>query len=913
MAKNKDKVLGDLVNAIDRSTDQSQELLRRQERVEKTTTDLALARKLTDPNDPVGMANLDDYVNKAKIATKRYTNENTNKQDRSNRQLNNIITDQFGTAESDRQENLLKSSGSVSIATHMDTPYLELQRQRDLNTTKRDNFLKNSRSMAGPGKGIYETAPGSKTNTLVGMGKPVEEMLGEQDLYAQTGASLELAMQAKRRAGEDPNSRLISGQKLIDKEHTRLENEGITAGVKAGNYGSYAKESEKLTESGKKLVEAFEKLKEASEKAKDGLDSSTAAQIEADKVHKKAEEEYSHQSKVAKEVKAQSDQGGLSKMQAAMGVATATLDVAKYQFVTSNIAQNNLRAGIAGAVNEEFFDQVSGSKGDAGALRRMSTKYHEYANKQAMDYASISENIAMGQSAAIGIDAAAGAVGAIQVAEGGKTINELAVKTGEALKSVTYAQKGLYGEDAMAARSSIRALDDATNQVGDASMQKFIDFNLGMGRNLVGAGSKGGYDSVNNNLEALSNYGISPDQAANLFGQGSAQIGSSFLKDPGSTLLAAGQAQSMGIMSAENYLGNVGHLTQAGGGSKDMEQVLANAVSRGMDNAKSISAMVSNIASLSSGAAANGVSSVAGNSQLFMSRLEMSRNSGLNDELQQAGAAKDVNDLGKLTSNQNMTVQTMVEQSYFTKHMPNTSLSTRTNLQAVDYAGLLSIKKGLGSKVPGEIQEAQASQKRLGISALDETGIDAAIKGKKEGLVTLYTQLGIKPNRARKLIDGTEQATNEENDQIKLATQAAAAATTNLDKVPNTTDKPTGATGKDKEALEATQASAKTDFKMVKSVDALNVTIGTLSKAMNTLATSLDPNKAQATSVAAAKEMQLDKESLSNFSDGASDLVKGAAELRLTIKPMMGLVEALKSGGKPITGDSPQSQGKQGS
>jgi hypothetical protein len=486
--------------------------------------------------------------------------------------------------------------------------------------------------------------------------------------------------------------------------------------------------------------------------------------------------------------------------------------------------------------------------------------------------------------------------------KGGATVNETAVKVANAVKGVTYAQKGLYGEDAMAARASIKALDTATNEVGDASMQKFIDFNMKMGRSLIGAGSKGGYDSVNKQAETLAGYGISPDQAASLFGQGSAQIGSNFLRNPG-MLSAAGKAQSVGIMSAESYLGNVGTLTQAGGGQKDMEAILANAVARGMDNAKSISAMVGSITSLASSSAANGVGAVSGNAQLFMSRLDMSKGNGLSDELRQAAAAKDVQDLGSLTSSGKLTVQSMVEQSYLRTQLPNVQKETLVNVQTASFPELLSIQKGLKSSNPEEVKAAKASQERLRISVMSVKDIDTALEAKEEGLLVNMTGFGrIDKKRGREILRGTgAPATSEEKDRLGFALQTAASTVTNVRGTADTSGVIKGPGGTSQEAMDTLKAGAKSDFKMFESVNKLGMTVGDLSKAMNTLAGTLKPNEAQAQSVASASQMQLDKDSLSNFKTGAADLKAAAAELRDAIKPMMGMVDKVKDFKMPST------------
>lgn len=884
--------LDKLVNTIERGGAKSKILRELEEKASASTSVLSTFK--ADANAPQEL--IKKIQEKAALDQYKLIEEQRSRLSSSQSQIAKTISNQFSEREFARQVHVNMREGDVPTSQYTGQTFAQLKKQQYQSNVSTQQVASNAKSGIDPGT-FYGIDPNTGETSLVGGGDPYRKALQEQATVTRSSAGVSLALQSRRQEGSDPNSMLATGGKLLAREQTRLENIGIKEDVKSGKFDA-AEETKKLSDSGNKLAETMKKLSDAFEKFDASSDASVETLSKAEKEFEQVTKEYEKQSKVVKEIKAQGGQGGQA-VSSAIGVATSVIDVARNQFITSNIAQNNLRAAYAGASNEQFFDQANAAKGDAGSLRRMTSGFYDYANKQFGNYKGIAGTLAGGEAAATGIDAAVGTTGVMQLAKGGATVNETAVKAGSALKQATNFSKGLYASDAFAARDSIKNLDTATNAVGDASMQKFIDFNMKMGRSLIGAGSKGGYDSVNKQAETLAGYGISPDQAASLFGQGSAQIGSNFLKNPG-MLSAAGKAQSMGIMSAESYLGNVGTLTQAGGGQKDMEAILANAVSRGMDNAKSISAMVGSITSLASTSAASGVSAVSGNAQLFMSRLDMSKNNGLSDEMRQAGAMKDVSDLSKLTSNQNLTTQTMVEQSYMATHMPNVKFQTRVNAQKATLPELMSIKAGLrGTKE--EKAEAEANQERLNIAAMSKENIDEAIQAKKEGLLTLAIQGGMNEKRGREIIEGRgAKKTKEEGDILGFGIGAASSTITHVDRGA-ASKTATGATGSDMEAIGVTQAGAKADFKMFQSVRDLGVTVGNLSTAMNTLANTLDPNKAQAQSMGAANAMTLDKESLGNFASGASDLKAAAAELRVVIKPMMGAVDFYNTKGAPST------------
>jgi uncharacterized protein YoxC len=887
--------LDKLVNAIERGSAKSKALRELEERASASADVASLFKK--DPNATPEL--IKKVQEKAALDQYRLIEEQRSRLASSQGQIAKTISHQFSEREFARQVHVNMREGDVPTSQYTGSTFAQLKREQYQTNIASQKTILSARAGVDPGK-FYGIDPNTGETSLVGAGDPYRAVLQEQASQARSGASVALAIQNRRQEGSDPNSMLHTGGRLLARERNRLEDTGIREDVKSGKFDA-AEETKKLSESGNKLAETMRKLSDAFEKFDASSDASVETLSKAEKEFEQVTKEYEKQSKIVKEIKSQGGIGGQG-VSSAIGVATATLDVAKYQFISSNIQQNNLRAGIASATNEQFFDQVGAAKGDAGALRRMSTGFHDYANRQAMNYADISGQIAMGMASGGMIDATSGTVGVQQLLKGAATGNEFAVKAGGAIKGVTYAQKGLYGEDAMAARASIRALDTATNEVGDASMQKFIDFNMGMGRNLIGAGSRGGYDSVNRQTGALAGYGISPDQAASLFGQGSAQIGSNFLRNPG-MLSAAGKAQSVGIMSAESYLGNVGTLTQAGGGQKDMEAVLANAVARGMDNAKSISAMVGSITSLSSSMAGEGVSNIAGNSQMFMSRLDALQGRGMTDEMAQAMAAKGTANIGALTSDTGLNIFTMQEQSGYSAGLPNVSLAGRTNVQSVDLATLKSLRAKI-AKGGAEAEQARTEATQLGIGEFGDKELQTAIDIKVKTTASRMSYGGgISKDRSEALLSGRisdRDLTAEETAAVRMNTNTGAISLSDVNKAP-TKSQATGPGGTSQEAIDVTKAGAQADFKMFQSVKDLGMTVGQLSTAMNTLAKTLDPNKAQAQSIKSASEMQLDKESLGDFKTGAKDLKVAASELRDAIKPMLGLVDKIKDFKMPST------------
>jgi hypothetical protein len=793
--------------------------------------------------------------------------------------LDKQIRNQFSEREYQRQVNI--SSREVSSGSqYRNLTYAEIAGQQYSADVGARKTIADARSAQ-----MFEM---SSTGAVGAIGNVYDQYKERQTELAQQAGGLQAAAHRKKRRGLDPLSMIEEGESIVSKEGSRLEGAQLAKDVASGKYDR-AEEEKKLNKSGEQLAKTLEKLTKAFET----FDASSSESIEtlatAEREFEKISKEYDHQAKVVKEIKNQGGSAGDSARQM-LGVASAGVDALRYQFVTSNVQQNNARAGYANIQNERFFDQLAATKGDAGALRRTMSGFHDYANDQFGLYKGMSTGLGAADVAAQGADAYLSAYNAEGLFNPGNKAAEIAGKAGQAYKTGVGLAKGISQySDAASARDSIRALDTATNAVGDTAMQSFINYNQSMGQALVGAGSAGGFDAVKGQLSALADSGVSPQEAARLFAQGSSQIGTSFLKNP-NMMSRAGEMRSMGIMSAEQYLGGVGQLTQAGGGQKDMETILSNAVARGVDNAKSISGMVAGITSLSSSMASEGVSNVAGNSQLFMSRLDALQGRGLSEEMSQAMAMKGAGDISKMTSDTGLNIFTMQEQSGYSNQLSNISLAGRTNVQSVDHATLKSLQTKL-AKGGEEAKQAKTEMMQLGLAEFSESDLGKAVGVKEDTIATRMAQAGgISYERAQGYVSGkikVDDLSAAEQAAVRMNTGSGILSYGNIGGTA-TSETATGAKGTDKADIDLKRAESVGELKLVQSVDQLGMDIGTLTKAMNGIAEKLDPSKAQAESVGAAMGMTLDKESLSNFKDGAADLKKAATELRDAIRPITG-------------------------
>ena len=835
---------------------------------------------------------IETYKKRAKIANEKLQQEEDFQLVGVHDQIKRTIYNQFSEREYNRQQVVSQRSQDIPINTHRSLDWAQLTQAKHDTAQKARATIALAREGVEPGKFYNVAAKGGETS-LVGGGDPYKESLIELSSHAKMSASLSGALQERRDEGEDPQSQLKYGRKLLAREANRVENVGITEGVKSGKFGDLKEESQKLIDSGAKLAEVMKKLDEATLSLNRNIPETSIALSEAAAEFKKTTEENEKQSKIVKEIKAQRDQGGQgNNVQSAIGIATSVLDVARHQFITSNVDQNNMRAAYAGVVNDNFSDQLSAGKGNAAALRRLGD--YDRLTGSFGRYKTLSNTIETGMAAGVAGDAILRASGVSSATDPGKAAADAAVHLGNAAKGGISLLKGNTGAAAaFGAMQSELNMANAANAITDQSNQTFNDFAMGMGGALIGAGSTAGgkgYSSVRSNISALAKNGITPNEAVGLFAQGSAQIGTNFLKDPSTTLLAAANAQGKGQMGAGQYMGAVGQFTSVGGGQKDMEQVMANAVARGVDNAKSIAGMVHGITSLAAGSAARGVDSTAGVSQMLMSSMNLLKGNGMSEEMQQASSMNAVRGMDKFTSNTGLDIFSM--QKYGSVSGLGKNTSSNINSLAIP----LSVKKAWAKDPTSD--KTLAGMQEYGVESFfskdNGKGINDLI-GKDVESVAFSNTVGagaMSSEKLKKVLAMTSRkeimaATSvSERDQYFTASGGtrtllgdAGVLSNTPDGKPNTSDG--GLTGDDSIANGLTKITADQTAQMLK----LGGSLESLSAEMKKWNEKFNPKVAAEQAMGAATNMTLDKESLTNFATGSKDLVAAAKALMEYAKP----------------------------
>ena len=431
----------------------------------------------------------------------------------------------------------------------------------------------------------------------------------------------EHALEEATRLSEKKRSELETisgrGQRTVESIMEKRGELDIRAGVQKGQFGSIRDIQQSLKSAEDAFVAAMNRFnKELSETQK--------VSDETAKALKDANSELEKQKTIVNEAGSGRGgggrRGGFMTAAGVLDVAGRVADFASYAGVGLQSEQMNMRIQAAGMMNQKYGDLFAASQGDMAALRRVSE--NQFA--RSAEYGSVYGNRATGLGyVGAGIDVASGAAaGAATLATGGVPWS---ISGGLVVGNlVAGAQKGarMYSgvtgaEAALSAGAQYRQLLDTVNAVPDAARQSFFDYRMQSFRGMMGAGSglSGLYSAATSRqtIEGLSALGVTPTEQAGLFGAGVRGVGPSFMRDPNAAaqmVTRAGEVQAAGVMSAQSYMQRVGQMTTLGGGQKDVEEILASAVERGVNDAKSLEGIMDLAQAISRDSAAKGIGAI---------------------------------------------------------------------------------------------------------------------------------------------------------------------------------------------------------------------------------------------------------------------------------------------------------------
>lgn len=483
------------------------------------------------------------------------------------------------------------------------------------------------------------------------------------------------------------------GERVAGDIGERRGMEEIRAGVAAGQYGSSKEVAQRLKTAEDAFISSLSKMREELEKT-GKITASTRKEFE------KTTEAYDKQNKIFKEMEDAGGGGRFGKLKSAASsigpMISSAVSLAQYGFVNADTQQLALRAQAAEMTNQDYYDQIGAARGDTAAMRRLYTQLNVRSIETGQAYG---QRAVMGAGAETGVKIAVGAFqagAAIASARRGSPMglmNALGFASGAA-ENFTGAGRGAIdlGKGITEASASLQAtglqrrVEDASYAAIDAANKSLFDFRMSAYGSMMGAGSRAGnvYNRAIGAAPQLAEYGLMPEQTAALFGLGARTIGAQFVnsKDQGAGIVArAAQLQEARIMSADDYIRRVGQMSNVGGGQKEVEEILANAVRRGVDDAKSLEGLFNMTQMLSRSGAGMGVSTALETQRSLTRGLDALSGTPMNEMLKQALVSGAFEKVQGLSARAGQDIQTIKYFNRIKANDPNIGM-----LEAIDMA-----------------------------------------------------------------------------------------------------------------------------------------------------------------------------------------------------------------------------------
>jgi hypothetical protein len=761
----------------------------------------------------------------------------------------------------------------------------------------------------------------------------------------------------KKSMGLDLESKLEEGRELIFREQGRIEKKDLYKQVSSGKLGNLEEAEAKLAEIGAKLKPAFDavietakKLAEVQNKQFDTEEEKlrvTNDLIEQNKTAAKTQSEineaYKKQGDVSRAIK--ETEPPRSKWDMAkdfIGVTTAVTNVAKYQFMTSNFEQMQTRAGYAGVVNKQYDDYISASKGDFSALNRLDNL--GFAKKEA---AKMGDR-AVGFAVAEGVGLAAGAVasGASAVTPGSvlnvpgalRAANAGAGQGVEAAKTGIAGAKGIIrGEAELGYLQTVQNLNDTTKYINSSRLSEIARTGQMMYSGVQGAGtapkmmenmldmSSGGL------LKTGAKLGFQGQDIARLTSQGISQIGAPFEKQQSAILERAMSLDRSRKLGAEQYVGMTAQLTQVGGSSKQLEDIMAGAVNRGVSGAKVFADMTNAITSMSANLGGdrgiNMTDTVTDMMNKSMGTMQKQYGNAMNHNQQIAAAQYGINQVRDLSVGHGQDFATAAQFSNISTAFPDMKPVAVKRLVDTDISQIKNIRDMLDKNASKEKIGAATQGTALGQLVLDDSG--NILPGAKENINKVYknkqeavaNQFGF-DTKVRENVLATIQGRGKQTQATMAITEMSDAALKAFadgkqDRPRITTDgtNKKGAMGAAQDFNTATAEAAMKIVDLGTGAKGLSDAFVSAVDRINSKVKEFDPNKMMTDSVSAAGTMTLDTKafdtSVKSFSDAVKVLVSKISLGTIGDSPASGIQSEHRSfkdiifhpkGGNPLVG-----------
>jgi len=489
-------------------------------------------------------------------------------------------------------------------------------------------------------------------------------------------------------------------------------NQGVSSfqeRIQSGQFGNLKEAENELKKTSESVASALRQI------SKEEKEYGEATQSSKNKLNSLTNE-YKNQAFIVDELQKGSSQSQSRWKEKAVDYAGRTVGLAQYGLISSEIQETNLRGRFASTINQQYATKFAAAQGDMAALGLVESGAINYATKQAQMVKERTNTLGVAGAAASAVSAIPGFGGT--GASGAFSAAQQAIMLG---KGIPQAESELTAYEAnMSAFSSVQGLQSRFRQ-------RFMDVNLSGAQAATGMGSRASsvMDEITN-ASSLSQFkGFRPEQIQALYSQAAGSMGERFVNksSQGRTGLIkrATELELSGNMGAQEYIGNVARSAQAGGGDKQFEEVMANAVSRGVDNAKNISDLNNSIVGMSDRlGGALGKNVYAGVQKQMLGAMSALGETNLPESLKQAAAITATERLNRLTVNQEMDMPTAIRLGRIQQLLPGAGPLGSLAIAKTSLADLQSYESQLEGAEgdPKKISAIQSTMRHAGLGGL---------------------------------------------------------------------------------------------------------------------------------------------------------------------------------------------------
>jgi hypothetical protein len=503
----------------------------------------------------------------------------------------------------------------------------------------------------------------------------------------------------QNRAGMSTEKRLMAGEEEISRASTMLGESALSKRVAAQKF-DVDEETEKLRKSLDTLTTTFGEFDQATSDYKNKIIDKSKYE-EKSTAYESSRKEVEDQRKLVDEIKRQGGGGGDNSLNYKAGIVSSIARTYQGAMIDDRLTDVRQKAQFAGQAVSQYNLGQSAVQGDMHAMLQLASMSgvkdfaNTMANKQLFSSSVGLTAEGMDVTARVGKEAGnlknifqagdAGLKAGVDIAEtGGRVVR----------RSARIANKVDMAETELSAGAASIELNRQMTAIPAIALQAVQDQMMAAGGAVTGMGgsAQAAFATLTDKytLSRAANLGVSPTEFAGLTGMAAQQVGGGEAKT--TIAMRAAAAQNKNILSAEQYVGNLGALSNVGGTSGDLEEILRTAVASGMDNSKNIAQMVQATSAMSQDLAKRGISGAEAVDSMLGGAYQRLKGMGVDENLRVQTAMSTAEIQNRLMTSSDTNIGNVYERQALRGAFPNAGpmeLNRLSTLSAPEYAALM--------------------------------------------------------------------------------------------------------------------------------------------------------------------------------------------------------------------------------